>query len=331
MGPEDDTSVTRTALADEQNVTETARYYSARRLSPFHGTRQVVQIDRARALSGDGEHWELQFLVETPVIQHGHPQAGQMRRRYLACAFWAAGEGVSRMPVHPSLAADMAGFRVRLEALLGALEQAPPLPFAAADRLELWLLDAERRQPLALLRSVCTEEPPPIGYSPDWVATHHGDVSFVSERLAAGGAAPGGARLPHREYVVRRIHKLAGANRRAQWFRREADGSGTGLVGVHVGAELEGRRLPRAAFPELLLREDLADPEDAALAREFNDWQAPYLLTLPGLSARTRDRLEEAARRRPTLLYELRHLLPEVIDPERLKVALVEAVLRQAR
>ena len=64
--------------------------------------------------------------------------------------------------------------------------------------------------------------------------------------------------------------------------------------------------------------------------RDYHDWQAPKLLTHGNLTHATRDRLERAACRQAEALYRIRHLLPEVVNPDILQVAMVEAVIRRA-
>ena len=57
---------------------------------------------------------------------------------------------------------------------------------------------------------------------------------------------------------------------------------------------------------------------------------APKLLTHGNLTRATRDRLERAACRQAEALYRVRHLLPEVVNPDILQVAMVEAVIRRS-
>ena len=64
--------------------------------------------------------------------------------------------------------------------------------------------------------------------------------------------------------------------------------------------------------------------------RDYHDWQAPLLLTHDNLPRATRDRLERAACRQAEKLYRVRHLLPQMLNPDLLKVAMVEAVMRRA-
>jgi hypothetical protein len=117
---------------------------------------------------------------------------------------------------------------------------------------------------------------------------------------------------------------------RAQWFRRESDGSGTGLHGNRLISAHVGRRLDHDAFPELLLRENWEVEPERMLVGDYHDWQAPHLLTHTTLTRPTRERLERAACRQAEKLYRVRHFLPEIINRDLLNVAFVEAVIRRS-
>lgn len=279
-----------------------ARYYSLRRLSPYQGTVQAVELPGFRAMSADGVTWTVQM-----------PNEGS---RYATHALWRPdGSG--------TLIEDE-----RTEMPLAALRASPPFPFPLADTLELWLLDAKDALPLAILASTLPRTAPPSVHHPVWQAALKGDNSFVAVRYAALGVAPADA--SHRELLERRVAETAGEPPRAQWFQRADDGVGRGLNGLNLPAALEGRELAPAQFPELLLREHWDNRGDAALARDYHDWLAPRLLTHASLARATRDRLERAACRQAEALYRLRHLLPEAVNPELMQVAMVEAVIRRA-
>ena len=204
----------------------------------------------------------------------------------------------------------------------------PPFPFPLADRLELWLLDDKESLPLAILASTLPRKTPPRVTHTGWQASLKGDQNFVAASYAALGVPDDSA--PHVELLERRIQDTAGSAPRAQWFLRATDGSGQGLNGPDLDGALEGRRFPPEQFPELLLREHWDNRADSYLVRDYHDWQAPKLLTHGNLTRATRDRLERAACRQAEALYRVRHLLPEVVNPDILQVAMVEAVIRRA-
>lgn len=277
------------------------RYYSLRRLSPYQGTVQVVDLPGFRAMSPDGITWQVR-------VQNRYPRFGGR-------AVWRA-DGSGNL-----IETD------RTRAFFEAMRVAPALPFSLADRQELWLLDGSDQAPLALLMSTLERTGPPPTYTPQWLAALAGDDSFVSRTFSSGNTV---SLIAHRELVSRCVQKAAGARARAQWFVRSEDGSGTGLGGSGISDALHGRRMVREAFPELLVSERWETETERNLLRDYHDWLAPGLLTHSNLTRGTRDRLEQAACRQAEKLYPLRQLLPEVLNPDLLKVAMVEAVMRRA-
>jgi hypothetical protein len=282
-----------------------ARYYSMRRLSPYQGTVQVAELPGFRAISSDGVTWRVQFLNQ--------------RSRVAGYALWRAdGSG------------NLIETRHTAE-LIQALQDRPPLPFPPADNLELWLLDAKQQRPLAILASTLGRITPPRAVDTVWHAALAGDDAFMAPSLsAAGRGAAATTHIPHHEVLNRCVQKAAGPLDRSQWFRRASDGSGTGLHGNRIDATQVGRKLQRDAFPELLVREAWENEREQNLVHDYHDWQAPRLLTHRDLSRATRDRLERAACRQAEKLYELRHVLPEIINRDLLDVAFVEAVIRRS-
>jgi hypothetical protein len=162
-----------------------------------------------------------------------------------------------------------------------------------------------------------------------WQPALAGDDSFVAPSLHHGVAASA-APMPHREVLARCVQKAAGARPVTQWFRRATDGSGAGLSAARLAPRLTGRRLEGGELPELLLREEWGSDTETALVRDYHDWQAPGLLTHSNIARPTRVRPEHAACRPAKKLYYVRQLLPEMVNPDLIKVAMVEAVLRHA-
>ena len=281
------------------------RYYSMRRLSPYQGTVQVMEMPGFRAISTDGVTWRVQFLNQ--------------RSRYTSHAVWRA-DGSGNL-----IETRHTGEFIR------AMQNHPPLPFLPADNIELWLLDAKQHRPLAILASTLGRITPPRAVDTVWYAALAGDDGFTAPSLSAGGRGEAfTSHIPHQEVLNRCVQKGAGPLERAQWFRREGDGSGTGLHGNRLDAAQVGRTLQRDAFPELLLREVWEVELEKNLVRDYHDWQAPRLLTHRDLTRATRDRLEQAACRQAEKLYQVRHVLPEIINRDLLNVAFVEAVIRRS-
>lgn len=279
-------------------------YYSLRSLSPYQGTIQVVETDGFRALSRDGEIWRIRMR-------------GTKGRRAVH-ASWREQDGdrVETEQTQP-------GFEL--------LRNRPKTPFPRRDTVELWLLDAEALLPLALLRSLVPEQEPTSVMEAVWLAGYRHDESFYAPSLAAAGSLKSGDKthIAHAEVLSRCVRAAAGSIPRAQWFRRDPDGSGSGLAGLNLSAGLKGRLLDARQFTELLVREAWPIESHQQLVRDYHDWQAPYLLTHSDLAKNTRARLELAACQQAERLYDVRHLLPEVVNKERVDAAMVEAVIRR--
>jgi hypothetical protein len=297
-----------------------ARHYALRRVNPFLGTLQVVEVPGARAISPNGARWQVELLSETAVRQPLWADVGpaSAERRFFTYGAWSPASGVRRMPINPMLGDQSS--HPSLAPLLAALERMPRLPFLPADGLELWLLDPAER-PLALVLAVRGDHPPTLPLPPRWRA--------LPPRDRRETARDGEPDAPDPEALERRVATAAGSPPRAQWFRRLPGAAGVGLSGFRLRPDLEGRVLPAGDFPPLLVREDWpGDPGAEDLAAAYLAWQAPVLLTLPDLDREVRARLERQAARRPVALYRQRRLLPEVVDRARVEAALVEAVLR---
>lgn len=279
-------------------------YYALRRLNPYRGVVQVVDVGDALAHSHDGLTWHLR-------ADDGY---GWVR----PVGVWVTGEGLRAGA--PAAAAD----------LLPALETLPPTPFRLIDQLELWLLDKATGLPLALLDSARPSAQASSNPDPEWrpfVPTYTG---FHSTALARREGDPKAHPAQHRETLARFVNQAARPYASAQWFRRQPDGSGQGARGLRVPAEWQGRTLPAEAFPELMLREEWNSRLENSVIADYHRWQAPLLLLLPWLADPTRERLEQQACQRPVMLSRLRKLLPRVLDKERFQAALVAAQLQAA-
>ncbi|KFI21486.1 hypothetical protein [Nitrosococcus oceani] len=271
------------------------KYYTIRRLNPYLGVLQVIDAGKVRVYSSEGKTWRPRRV------------AGSER-------FWSetdiGGNGYDRAEVSKS-------------ALTKAIEHHPPLPFPAGDRLELWLLRKATGLPLALLNSCHWEHDMAAVTDPAWRAFPPGATDFE----VPGLAATRGAR--HRDMLEWWINDAARPLPAAQWFQRDSNGAGTGLDGLRIEPAWRGRILPALAFPELLLDERWEREETTQLVQGYHDWHGALLLAHGNLPRNTRQRLEKAAQKRPDMLLESHLMLPEVLDSEALKVALVAARLMQ--
>ncbi len=306
-------------------------FFSVRRLSPFRGTLQVVEIPGGRTFTIDGVDWTIQLLSENPVRETvwGNIGPAESCRRYFTYAHWRSNGKLARVPIDPCLGDQSR--HPALGLLLDALNALPILPFPPADHLELWLLDG-LGLPLALLQSAVGSEPPAAGQNQSWRSLPADDLGFHSPRLVQqapqGKVAP--IRTRHRALLEQLISRTAGKSGRQQWFLRGPKGDGF-ACSVDQPAATDGNpTFPGDAFPELLVRDSWAQERDQALVDDYLSWLAPALLTLPCLRRETQESLEHAACRRPAQLYRCHRLIPEIINPEVLQPALVEAVLRHS-
>ena len=299
---------------------ETPRFewFSLRLLSPYRGAAQVVSAGDARAISRDGESWEIQVNAERPAdlwASHAVPAS----RFLFRFGRWHRRIGLDRVPVNPIL--DNSRIIPAAERLLGKLEKVEKhVPFPHRDHLELWLLDTENSLPLALLASsISTAGFDRYHDRTNWIPVTD---DWSAKPLAA----------PLRDYaalVARRVAAQAGPSPRPRWFRRARNRGGCSLD--PDGHPLAGGELPPDAFPELLcrtiqVRPGIKEPE----AEAYLAAMAPRLLMLPYLSDPERSRLEHLARRRAMEVAAGWRVYPKVIHRDLLEQALVEARLRGA-
>lgn len=303
------------------------RCFSLRRVNPFLGIAVLVRTPGGRAISVDGQHWQVQILAHPP---RGLWTGGgeQKELRYFRFGFWSEAEGSTRVPLNPIL--DAGEMVAQSERLIAELRAATPgLPFPLAPELEQWLMDPDGN-PIVLLATALHESELGEIRGGDWTAGGRGEERpFTSDTLSAQGVAehdPSG-RHYHVEALERLIAQTAGPRPTTRWFRR--DGASV-LPLPRDGESALAQPLPEHAFPPLTLRTDWANKHARALVGEYIDWLSPYLLTLPSLDTETRRTLEREARRHALLVNALWRLYPRIIDEGLITQARVEARLRQS-
>ncbi len=278
--------------------------HSQRLLQPYSAQVQIAESEHARALSMDGDLWEFQFIYANRRAAQG--RAGGHRGRFTRAAhirhcdletFIASSQtqdNPRNAPVDQRIL-DLAGF---------VLNQ--PLPFAASDRYEYWLLDPKDDSPLALIFS-CVEASEMASFPKltEWTALPAAVMPIetsAAERASAYG--------PVNYRLERSVAERAGSKPRAQWFTRR-----------YCGGE---------DFPPFLVREDWDSEEQADLCRRYLHRQAPRLLMLHGVSRADRQRMELAARANALDVARFYPLYPEVADRDVMDKIRVEARLRMA-
>lgn len=291
----------------------TIECYSQRLLNPYRGTMQVIRFEAAEAVSLDGVQWDI--YVANDSLLEGLAASALAQVSDIRYGSWSEARGLRRGPLYPS-----EDFR-RMEAM-GAIvyrhlrQVHAQVPFPLRDGYECWLLDAQR-QPLALLQSALDDIGTLAQPLPVWKPGLAARERFES----ASGSASRNASEQLAEY----INGLAGSTPLARWYRRAADGSGCALDDVDSVSH------PLESFPSLCLRASGHPREVAGLVADYLDWQAAWLLCLPGISPGDRQRLESQARKQAEVVASLYRLYPEIIDAEAINAARVEARLMHSR
>lgn len=289
-----------------------------RLLNPFRGVVHIIRYGAAEAVTSDGEHWDI--YVSNDELLRGLPSSVVVQTSDIRYGSWSLAKGLKRGPIYPS--DDF----LRMEAMGAALYEYlltahDKLPFPFEDRYELWLLDIEG-QPLALLQSVLSERELTEEPDPRWLAGLAARENFHSTATQQIGHTRSAA-----EYLSAYVNAGAGDVPSAQWFRRERDGSGTGLLGMNLSELFSGRQLPAEAFPPFMLAQCGHDEAHRQLIADYLAWQAPCLLLLAGLPLATRASLEAQARSQPFTVERQYRLYPEMADPALIQAARVEAML----
>jgi len=298
--------------------------YSQRLLNPFRGTVCCIQYRSAEAVTADGVKWDI--YVSNDGLLADLPDDRPAQVSDIRYGTWSAHTGLKRGPLYPSedfRAMEDLGAIV-YEHLLGVHDT---LPFPFLDNHELWLLDRQGR-PLALLDSALTAAGIDLGQAGKWTPGLNCRRTFTSPGAMQLGITADSAGTSS-DYLTGYINGCADAPPALQLFRRNADGSGTGIQGINLDGPHHARVLPPEAFPQTLLDTCHHDEPHRRLISDFIAWQAPWLLLLPTLDAGTRRRYEQLARRQPVKLVQHYRLYPDIVDTAVIDAARVEVRLRE--
>ncbi len=289
--------------------------YAQRLLNPFRGVMNIIEYQGAEAVTTDGLNWDI-YVRDTGLVED-MADSHKVQTSDIRYGSWSKQQGLKRGAIYPSDDFKILEHRgaVVYDYLLHHQED---IPFPFRDNYELWLLD-ERNLPLALLNSAIREEDIDFDARIDWRAGIECGKHF---RSAAADTPSAGACL------TTFINALAGKTPRAQWFRRVAGGTATGLAGINLPTALGSRHLDDTAFPEFFVREHEGDHRHQQLLADFIAWQAPCLLLLQHLDRQTRAHFEQLAMRRALSVQQHYRLYPAIIDSDAIKAARVEALLR---
>lgn len=304
--------------------------YSVRRTNPFVGVIQVIEEENCRSLSLDGINWEIQIQAERPDDLWGAVSQGEVKREYIRFGTWSDAEGLRSVPAHPFL--DLTMMRKEATGLIKLIQRHhKEIPFALADRFELWLLDDKDQMPLVLLASK-TRLPDDPRRQPrvHWVCSERTGTDFASPECDKGHPPHPKDTNPHPHMsALERLVMIESGHGLTQWFKRLPSGEGIGL-GVEHHEKLDNRHLEAEQFPELLIREQWADCYDQALVADYLAWRSPLLLTLQNISDQTRQGLEQQATAYALEVDSLWVLYPKILSDIFLNTARVEAKLRKS-
>lgn len=280
------------------------RAYSKRLLSPFSGQVQIVEGPRVRALTLDGQRWEMQYrLLPDAEQEREYKLSGKpARRRYVPIASIQGGR-TERLGLPGFF--DRSGVDAQIDELADYLTDVA-LPFPAADHFEYWLLDHRDEAPLALIFS-CTEAEEMALYSErtEWTALPAARMNIPATTKEQEASVP-----PVNYRLEGLVNERAGRRPRAAWFQRRSDET--------------------TPFPPLLVSEDWDDEAAHQLCQRYVARQAPLLLMLHGLDDADRLRLEQAARHNVMEVERFYPLYPRVADEKLMSAMRVEARLRGA-
>jgi len=269
--------------------------YSQRLLTPYYGLVQIAESERARALTVDGETWEIQFL------RTGN--GSQSRNNIFRRAVTISDSEIKQKKLDSLLEGQTVDERIlELTDFLADIS----LPFSAEDHYEYWLLDAKDQSPLALIFS-CKESEKMEAYPsrPEWTALPSAVMPIeMTEDEKSYASAPVNYRLE------RLVAERAGINPKAKWFTRSAH--------------------EEQLFPALMLREDWQEEESNDMCQRYLTRQSPRLLMMHDLDRELRRQLEINARSYALEVARFYPLYPEIIDQTLINATLVEARLRGA-
>lgn len=273
--------------------------YSQRLLPPYYGQSQIAESERARALTIDGQSWEIQFLH---VVNNNAQDTKLSYRR----AVTISDSDIRQKRIGESPDNELDNQQTvdeRILELTNFLADVT-LPFPAADHLEYWLLDAKDQSPLALIFSAKDPEQMNAYPSrPEWTALPAAVMPIEkTEDEKSYSSAPVNYRFE------RLVAERAGINPKAKWFTRRLN--------------------EEQSFPNLMVREDWQEEEADKLCQRYLTRQSPRLLMLHGLNQELRRQLEINARPHALEVERFYQLYPEVVDQVLMNAILVEARLR---
>ena len=273
--------------------------YSQRRLNPFLGIMCVIDTADGEAVTMNGKDWTLYL------------QNRGDNNRDIKYATWSKS---SVLEVNVKLSeVNREHLETAGEKLLQAIyEKQDSLPFPLHDYYELWLLQPESLEPIALIDSACALPGQPCEKI-SWRAEFQNRNRYHEIQVNDPSAQ-----------LMAMIQKREQDSSLFQWFKREANHNGI-PVEVQGYNNLVKTVYQAEQFPPLLIKQQAG----TQLVDDYLKWQAPWLLMLQDLKRELRNELEKAAAERALEVESCYRLYPEIIDQYRLNTILVEAGIRR--
>lgn len=280
-------------------------YYAIRRVNPFLGVLQIIDTIDGRASSTNGLSWEIQLRIVAPPAW-GSLNSDSPSVEFYRYGLWSAETGLVSWPM--SVIRDASNTKGQCERLITCLEKhISKLPFPLQDNRELWLLDEEKKLPLALLATLRSGELAP-----------RPEPRYWSGCLGKNGAASQG-RFPQIEALETQVKHRAGFNLDKRWFTRSNNSE--------FYSDVTGNQIPASAFPPLLLSIEWPDTSERDRASSYLQWIAPALLTLPELSDDLRTELESQLSARAVCIEHQWRLYPKILDQEKINASRIQSKL----
>lgn len=266
---------------------------------PYSGLAQVVESDRARAITIDGKSWEFHFLHDMPVP--GKSSDGQYHRRFRRVATILSGKLKEIAEQSTPESRELDDRILELALYLSTAR----FPFPPADLYEFWILDPVDDSPLALIFS-CVESEQMSAYpnKTEWTALPASVMPVERTPEEETNGVP-----PVNYRIEQLVTERAGYKPRGQWFKRREGESDS--------------------FPSLLLKEDWEKDEQSELCQRYLERLSTRLLMLHDLGHDDRERLEVAARPHVFEVERFSRFYPDVIDDRLMSAILVEARLKR--
>jgi len=181
--------------------------YSQRLLPPYYGLAQIAESERARAITVDGQTWEIQFLR----TGNGSQSRNNIFRRAVTISDSEIRKGNIGLEEEKTVDERI----IELTEFLADIS----LPFPSTDQYEYWLLDQNDQSPLALIFSAKDPEQMNAYPSrPEWTALPAAVMPIeMTEDEKSYSSAPVNYRLE------RLVAERAGINPKAKWFTRSTN------------------------------------------------------------------------------------------------------------